>query len=65
MCQVLGGKQKGYLIETDVGWLALERAIRKAWDATFLSSWAGQGKPAARTAVGSMFHVEGTACAKT
>jgi len=53
------------LIETDVGWLALEWAVRKAWDATFQSSCAGQGKPGARTAVGSMFHVEGTACAKT
>lgn len=55
---MLGGKWKGCLIETDVGWLALEWAVRKAWDATFQSSCPGQGKPGARTAVGSVFHVE-------
>lgn len=61
----VGRETKGCLIETGVGWLALECAVRKAWDATFQSSRAGQRRPGMRTAVGSMFHVEGTACAKT
>lgn len=48
----VGRETKGCLIGADVGWLALECAVRKAWDATFQSSCAGQGEPGWRTAVG-------------
>lgn len=54
----VGRKWKGCLIETDVGWLALEWAIRKAWDATFQSSCAGQENLVRGQQWGSVFHVE-------